>query len=58
MPDDYCGPCYGANIDGVANPCCNTCEEVQRAYTDMGWSADADSFEQVFVSSSSQMICY
>ncbi|CEP10460.1 hypothetical protein [Parasitella parasitica] len=46
VPDDYCGPCYGANIDGVANPCCNTCEEVQRAYTDMGWSADSDSFEQ------------
>lgn len=46
VPDDYCGPCYGANIGGVANPCCNTCEEVQRAYTDMGWSADSDSFEQ------------
>lgn len=46
VPDDYCGPCYGANVGGVANPCCNTCEEVQRAYTDMGWSADADIFEQ------------
>ncbi|KAI8334489.1 endoplasmic reticulum vesicle transporter-domain-containing protein [Blakeslea trispora] len=46
VPDNYCGPCYGANANNKENPCCNTCEEVQRAYTEMGWSADVDSFEQ------------
>ncbi|KAI9469891.1 MAG: endoplasmic reticulum vesicle transporter-domain-containing protein [Benjaminiella poitrasii] len=46
LPDDYCGPCYGANPNGEENPCCNTCEEIRRAYADMGWSGDSDKFEQ------------
>ncbi|KAI7907221.1 endoplasmic reticulum vesicle transporter-domain-containing protein [Cokeromyces recurvatus] len=46
LPDNYCGPCYGANPENKENPCCNTCEEVRRAYADMGWSGDADKFEQ------------
>ncbi|KAI8092304.1 endoplasmic reticulum vesicle transporter-domain-containing protein [Gilbertella persicaria] len=46
VPENYCGPCYGANVNDEENPCCNTCEEVQRAYTEMGWSADSDNFEQ------------
>ncbi|KAI9337699.1 endoplasmic reticulum vesicle transporter-domain-containing protein [Zopfochytrium polystomum] len=33
---NYCGSCYG----GVPpeNGCCNTCEDVRRAYTNKGWS--------------------
>ncbi|RKO82813.1 endoplasmic reticulum vesicle transporter, partial [Blyttiomyces helicus] len=41
----YCGSCYGGKKP--ASGCCNTCEEVQAAYTDMGWSfTNADSIEQ------------
>ncbi|KAI8971707.1 endoplasmic reticulum vesicle transporter-domain-containing protein [Mycotypha africana] len=46
QPEDYCGPCYGANVAGETDPCCNTCADVQRAYADMGWSANPDNFEQ------------
>lgn len=45
--DDYCGPCYGANPKGEANPCCNTCDDVRRAYSDMGWKLpDESNLEQ------------
>ncbi|KAL0079265.1 endoplasmic reticulum vesicle transporter-domain-containing protein [Phycomyces blakesleeanus] len=44
--DGYCGPCYGANPNGVSEPCCNTCEQVQKAYTDMGWKLNPDKAEQ------------
>lgn len=44
VPDNYCGPCYGAKPQ---EECCNSCEEVQRAYADVGWSTDPDNFEQV-----------
>ncbi|CEG65262.1 hypothetical protein RMATCC62417_02078 [Rhizopus microsporus] len=43
VPDNYCGPCYGAKPQ---EECCNSCEEVQRAYADVGWSTDPDNFEQ------------
>lgn len=46
VPDNYCGPCYGAHFKDEETSCCNTCEEVQRAYADQGWIADPDSFEQ------------
>ncbi|KAI8997450.1 endoplasmic reticulum vesicle transporter-domain-containing protein [Pilobolus umbonatus] len=47
VEEGYCGSCYGAkpNKEG-ADQCCNTCQEVQRAYADMGWTADSESFEQ------------
>ncbi|KAJ3007057.1 hypothetical protein HKX48_009328 [Thoreauomyces humboldtii] len=41
----YCGSCY----NGQAPPsgCCNTCEDVQKAYADKGWSfANAGEVEQ------------
>ncbi|CDS13876.1 hypothetical protein LRAMOSA06050 [Lichtheimia ramosa] len=45
--NDYCGPCYGANPKGEANPCCNTCDDVRRAYSDMGWKLpDESNLEQ------------
>lgn len=46
LPGEYCGPCYGARFKGEEKSCCNSCEEVQRAYTDQGWVANIDSFEQ------------
>ncbi|KAI8141531.1 endoplasmic reticulum vesicle transporter-domain-containing protein [Fennellomyces sp. T-0311] len=36
--EGYCGPCYGANPHGAENPCCNTCDDVRKAYSDMGWA--------------------
>lgn len=45
MPDDYCGPCYGADLPG--QPCCNKCEDIQSAYSALGWSFNPDHFEQV-----------
>ncbi|KAJ1552032.1 Endoplasmic reticulum-Golgi intermediate compartment protein 3, partial [Nowakowskiella sp. JEL0078] len=41
----YCGSCYG----GVApsNGCCNTCDDVKKAYTDKGWSfSNPENIEQ------------
>ncbi|KAJ1907227.1 ER-derived vesicles protein erv46 [Coemansia sp. IMI 209127] len=41
----YCGSCYG----GVApeSGCCNTCDDVHKAYTRRGWAfTDPDSIEQ------------
>lgn len=32
--EDDCGSCYGAGEDGE---CCNTCEDVKRAYQRKGW---------------------
>lgn len=36
LPPDYCGSCYGANIVGM--PCCNSCDDLKKAYSIMGWS--------------------
>lgn len=42
----YCGSCYGATKP--ASGCCNTCEDVRRAYQSAGWSLEhPDDFEQV-----------
>ena len=38
LPDDYCGPCYGAQkADG---DCCNTCDELLEAYNEKKWKTD------------------
>jgi hypothetical protein len=38
----YCGSCYGAK-----QGCCNTCDDVRRAYQVVGWDlTDPDKFEQ------------
>lgn len=36
VPEGYCGSCYGANVVGM--PCCNSCDDLRRAYEIMGWS--------------------
>lgn len=46
LSSEYCGSCYGAHFKGQEDSCCNTCEDVQRAYTDQGWVPDTDTFEQ------------
>jgi len=44
--DNYCGSCYGGLEP--ASGCCNSCEEVRKAYIDRGWSfANPDAIEQV-----------
>lgn len=35
-PADYCGSCYGAEQEEGA--CCNTCNEVRKAYSLKGWT--------------------
>lgn len=45
----YCGPCYAAPAppDAVTPGCCNTCDEVRKAYKLKGWkSAKGRSFRQ------------
>jgi hypothetical protein len=38
LPEDYCGPCYGAHErDGQ---CCNTCDDVIEAYKKKKWKTD------------------
>jgi len=45
LPADYCGSCYGAETS--PGDCCNTCDDVQKAYRRKGWSFnDPDSMEQ------------
>eukprot|EP00842_Homolaphlyctis_polyrhiza_P002309 jgi/Hompol1/3079/HPOL_001554-RA len=52
----YCGSCYGATPPNQ-NGCCNTCEDVQKAYTLSGWSfADPDSMEQCVREGWSKMV--
>jgi hypothetical protein len=36
LPADYCGSCYGANVVGM--PCCNSCDDIKKAYEIVGWS--------------------
>ncbi|GAX22374.1 hypothetical protein FisN_3Hh418 [Fistulifera solaris] len=38
LPENYCGPCYGANDD--ENQCCNTCDELLEAYIAKKWRTD------------------
>jgi hypothetical protein len=35
LPDSGCGSCYGA---GEVGECCNSCDDVQRAYKIKGWA--------------------
>lgn len=50
LPEDYCGPCYGADalkiqqamghaprLSEAGEPCCATCQDVVAAYGAMGW---------------------
>lgn len=39
VPDDYCGPCYGAADD--EDQCCNDCDTVVKAYKKKRWNEDA-----------------
>ncbi|KAJ3153022.1 hypothetical protein HK101_001766, partial [Irineochytrium annulatum] len=47
VPDaNYCGSCYGG-VPPEGKQCCNTCEEVRKAYADKAWSFnDPDGIEQ------------
>jgi hypothetical protein len=38
LPDDYCGPCYGAQEKD--DQCCNTCDELVDAYKAKHWNSD------------------
>lgn len=37
LPDDYCGPCYGAAAE---NQCCQNCDDVIDAYQKRNWDSD------------------
>lgn len=39
LPDNYCGPCYGAQEE--EGQCCQTCDDVLNAYAKKKWKADA-----------------
>ena len=39
IPDDYCGPCYGAHEKD--DDCCNTCDDVLAAYKKKRWNENA-----------------
>ncbi|RKP22775.1 endoplasmic reticulum vesicle transporter-domain-containing protein [Syncephalis pseudoplumigaleata] len=42
----YCGSCYGGTSPS-GGKCCNTCDDVRRAYSALGWAfANPDDFEQ------------
>jgi endoplasmic reticulum-Golgi intermediate compartment protein 3 len=38
LPEDYCGPCYGAHQE--ENQCCQTCDDVIEAYSKKRWKSD------------------
>jgi hypothetical protein len=38
VPDDYCGPCYGAAES--ESQCCNTCDDLIEAYQHKRWRTD------------------
>lgn len=38
LPDDYCGPCYGAHERD--DQCCNTCDDVIEAYKKKKWKTE------------------
>lgn len=42
-PSNKCGNCYGA---GRAGECCNTCDDVKKAYRRMGWTVKMHEVEQ------------
>lgn len=38
LPEDYCGPCYGASE--TEDQCCNTCDELIEAYKAKRWRTE------------------
>ena len=42
LPDDYCGPCFGAHEE--EGQCCQTCDEVIEAYKKKRWKTDLVKF--------------
>jgi len=42
--DEKCGDCWGAQSPSI--PCCNTCEDVRRAYEAKGWLLNRDTVPQ------------
>jgi len=38
LPENYCGPCYGAHE--TQDQCCQTCDEVIQAYTKKKWKTE------------------
>ncbi|KAL2125108.1 hypothetical protein VTJ04DRAFT_1473 [Mycothermus thermophilus] len=49
LDPNYCGPCYGAPppTKPMKPGCCNTCQEVQDAYAQVGWAfGRGDGIEQ------------
>ena len=45
LPPSYCGSCYGASLDPAH--CCNTCDDIRRAYAERRWGfPDGSTFEQ------------
>ncbi|XP_001948436.1 endoplasmic reticulum-Golgi intermediate compartment protein 3 [Acyrthosiphon pisum] len=42
--EDICGSCYGAESSTI--PCCNTCDDVKRAYKMKNWDFRPSSIEQ------------
>jgi len=45
LPEKYCGSCFGAASS--ESQCCNTCDDVRKAYEKRGWVLDSvDSIEQ------------
>lgn len=38
LPDDYCGPCYGAHE--LEEDCCQTCDELIAAYNKKRWKTE------------------
>lgn len=43
---NYCGSCWGSAPEGVER-CCNTCEDVRRSYSEVGWAFhDGSGIEQ------------
>jgi len=39
LPDDYCGPCYGAQEND--HDCCNTCDDIIERYRKKRWNENA-----------------
>lgn len=39
LDPNYCGPCYGADTENVT--CCNSCDDLIRAYQKKSWSIDS-----------------
>ncbi|KAJ3096015.1 Endoplasmic reticulum-Golgi intermediate compartment protein 3 [Phlyctochytrium planicorne] len=53
---NYCGDCYGGVLP-EGTTCCNTCDDVRRAYNERGWSfSEPDKVEQCIREGFSQKI--